>query len=394
MGNLISNLFCKPNDEVPTTKSIEEERPNNETKPVEEEQVEDDNEPIVDKVQEDGILNSLAPTKQGGYNKYSHSQIEGLASIFLKHVENNENSLTSLDITEFKENLKGGGEDDDKRSLPLSMSLRNDENDNIFKFNNRYQEHDLYRKIKQLELQCMVGGELTTDITDKEVSDFVSATDQEALNHIKNVILRELETLKNSGNMQKQIGGNCGCNEPTSGNNLSGGFSNKDSSSSSSSSSDLKEQGKKSKKSKPTNKKYNLKSESSSSNFFIHNSTSNSPAFSPIIRGGKSSDDDDDDDDNDDDDDKDNDDKDNDDSESSEKSKENNSDSPKFKRNTKKKSKGKKQNKKYVDSSDDSDKSDESIDDTDEGLSIFPFNSSDVKSIVSIKNYRMLRRKI
>jgi hypothetical protein len=29
-----------------------------------------------------------------------------------------------------------------------------------------------------------------------------------------------------------------------------------------------------------------------------------------------------------------------------------------------------------------------------EGLSIFPFNSSDVKSSLSIKNYRMLRRKI
>jgi len=32
--------------------------------------------------------------------------------------------------------------------------------------------------------------------------------------------------------------------------------------------------------------------------------------------------------------------------------------------------------------------------DSEEGLSIFPFNSSDVKSSLSIKNYRMLRRKI
>ena len=43
-------------------------------------------------------------------------------------------------------------------------------------------------------------------------------------------------------------------------------------------------------------------------------------------------------------------------------------------------------------------KDDESIigndDDESEGLSIFPFNSSDVKSSLSVKNYRMLRRKI
>ena len=31
---------------------------------------------------------------------------------------------------------------------------------------------------------------------------------------------------------------------------------------------------------------------------------------------------------------------------------------------------------------------------SEEGLSIFPFNSSDVKSSASVKNYKMLRRKI
>ena len=146
-------------------------------------------------------------------------------------------------------------------------------------------------------------------------------SDEKTMNHIKNIILKELDNLKDYN--ADQLGGDCGCDK----NKQQGGNNNKynddsSSSTSSSSSSSIVEHGK-NKKSKSKKSKSN-KFKESTSNFFIETSES-----------GK-------------------------DKESSSSNK--------------------------IETSNDEDE--------EEGLSIFPFNSSDVKSSISVKNYRMLRRKI
>ena len=260
--------------------------------------------------------------------------------------------LDTLNLTDFNE--------EKKKPLPMIGGFNNssglytnsDDNNNLQR--KRYTKYDLFKMLKEIDSEFQMGG------NDEQDDNESSLNDEKSLEHIKSVILKELENLKNS--KSQQLGGSgCGCD---SGNKkklasikklsnvdidnqkqVGGTIMVDDSSSSTSSTDDSSstdsdnEAGKKSKKSKKSSKKnkksksikkYNQSdSDDNSSRFFIETSESG------------------------------------------------------------------KEKEKVTSNGEDSDKKNDNEDNEDsEGLSIFPFNSSDVKSSLSIKNYRMLRRKI
>ena len=229
----------------------------------------------------------------------------------------------------------------------------------------RYTKYDLFKILRNLDLDTednQKGG------GDDDVSDVKSSSnDEKSMEHIKNIILKELETLKT--NKSQQLGGSgCGCN----------GIEDK-------------------KNSRKLSSKLNL------NNIIIDDDNKNKQLGGTVIIDASSS------------------------STTSDDSESSSSEFGKVKAKKSKKSKKSKSSKKYqreetensesdshffIDTSesgfgddkeqtsngesDEKSVSDKRKDETDseEGLSIFPFNSSDVKSSVSIKNYRMLRRKI
>ena len=260
--------------------------------------------------------------------------------------------LDTLNLTDFNE--------EKKKPLPMIGGFNNssglytnsDDDNNLQR--KRYTKYDLFKMLKEIDSEFQMGG------NDEQDDNESSLNDEKSLEHIKSVILKELENLKNS--KSQQLGGSgCGCD---SGNKkklastkklsnvnidnqkqVGGTIMVDDSSSSTSSTDDSSstdsdnEAGKKSKKSKKSSKKnkksksikkYNQSdSDDNSSRFFIETSESG------------------------------------------------------------------KEKEKVTSNGEDSDKKNDNEDNEDsEGLSIFPFNSSDVKSSLSIKNYRMLRRKI
>jgi hypothetical protein len=314
--------------------------------------------------------------------------------------------LDTLNLTEFK---KDNNTIVQKKSIPLVGGYDNnfDKNDytndkeNDYKKdftknnddnlrNKRYTKYDLFKILRDIDSEFQKGGQNdNTDINDNNSS----LNDEKSLEHIKNIILKELDNLKN--NKAPQLGGNgCGC-DSTKSKNISmknveveqklqnGGaiiIDNPSSSSTSSSTSEsssseigkkTKTKGKKvitkkSKANKKANKKINKSlsedddSDDNSSKFFIETSESGINKFTSnddLSENGKKK-------------------------RKSKKSKLNKNKNV----NTENKSSEYKLNE---------DKSNENNQNEDsEGLSIFPFNSSDVKSSLSVKNYRMLRRKI
>lgn len=326
--------------------------------------------------------------------------------------------LESLDITELKPVQVGqvgqvgqveqvGG----KKNIPLlggfDVNLSQTSDDIYRGLENktgrkRYTKYDLFKILKDLDVETETqqrggrgvgvrggvrgGGEENVDSEAKS-----STNDEQSMEHIKNIILKELETLKT--NKSQQLGGTgtglgCACDNGTKTggkknknarklssklnlnnvvieddslygeNKQSGGTIIIDASSSSttsddseSSSSELGKSNKtKSKKTKSSKKsKINKRQVSDDSDSHFHIDTSESGLSNG---SGKSE-------------------------ESDESEKSDESDGSEQTSNGENDGKTKK---------------DET--DSEEGLSIFPFNSSDVKSSVSIKNYRMLRRKI
>lgn len=282
--------------------------------------------------------------------------------------------LDTLNLTEFK---PVNNETVQKKSIPMigGYEDESDEKDKDNKYSKkRYTRYDLFKILRDIDSDFQKGGD------DDNTDDKTSLNDDKSMEHIKNIILKELENLKN--NKAQQLGGNgCGCDgtKPKKFNmknveiedNMrmqNGGAiiiddpsSSTSSSSSESSSSEvgMKKKGKKTtKKSKKNVKSKSLKkslssdddSDDNSSRFFIETSESGGNNFTSngdFSENGKK----------------------------------------------KKKTKAKKVNKNKEESDN---KEDEPVsnDDESEGLSIFPFNSSDVKSSLSVKNYRMLRRKI
>lgn len=298
---------------------------------------------------------------------------KNLEKIMPKEEDNDTSEiLESLDITEFKKPEEIEPEKKEqvggKKSIPLlggfGVNLSETSDDVFGGLENksgrkRYTKYDLFKILKDLDIDTegpqQGGGSDESDVKS-------SSNDEKSMEHIKNIILKELETLKT--NKSQQLGGSgCDCNNSRHKNtrklssklNLNniiiddendkqlGGTVIIDASSSSTTSNDSESSSSelgygKTKKSKKSSKK-NQRQESSDSDSHFHIDTSESGLSD---RGEQTS---------------------NGESEKSEKSSE-----------VKRK------------------KKDET--DSEEGLSIFPFNSSDVKSSVSIKNYRMLRRKI
>lgn len=274
-------------------------------------------------------------------------------------------------ITEFKQT--GGS----KKKIPLLGGFENkgylsDTSENIIGgFENktgrkRYTKYDLFKILKNLDLETEINQEGGNENTDS------SLNDDQSMEHIKNIILKELETLKN--NKSQQLGGSgCGCAGASTG--TGSNKSNKTNS-------------------RQLNSKLNL------NNIIIDSEENNLRGGTVIIDGNSSS------------------------SDTSTSSNSSSSEFGKSKPKSKSKSKSKsrskpKYNKRQESSDDESSKfvietsesgkdgkseseSESNLEkkqtsngeDSEEGLSIFPFNSSDVKSSLSIKNYRMLRRKI
>ena len=287
--------------------------------------------------------------------------------------------LESLDITEFKkpEEEKKADEAEPekkeqvggKKSIPLlggfGVNL-SETSDEVFgglenkTGRKRYTKYDLFKILRNLDVD--------TEVSQQQGGGESDESDEKSMEHIKNIILKELETLKTS--KSQQLGGSgCGCDGSgdkknsrklssklnlnniiidDNGDKQLGGTVIIDASSSSTTSDDSESssselgygKAKKSKKSKSSKKNQRQVSDDSDSHFHIDTTESGLSDGRIQTSNGES-----------------------DDKTESDKSSE-------VKRKTK----------------------DET--DSEEGLSIFPFNSSDVKSSVSIKNYRMLRRKI
>jgi hypothetical protein len=315
-----------------------------------------------------------------GQSNSTESKEETKLNNVKKLFDNNDDTsdiLESLNITELKPKTDNTNQ---KKPLPLMGGFNNNYEPNESDKNNnrkRYTKYDLFRMLKELDSEFQQGGG-----EDDKDDDESSLNDEKSMEHIKSIILRELDALKK--NKSQHLGGSgCGCDGDKTNKNknknkkskklnlknvvvekqqkqLYGGNvvieSGDHDDSSSTSSSDSKsgdssstssseEAGYKSKKGKKSKKSKKVKANklnndnSESSKFFIE--TSESGKKDDTSNGDE------------------------DDSSSSDS-------------DDKKKKNG------------DEDKTE----DTEEGLSIFPFNSSDVKSSLSVKNYRMLRRKI
>lgn len=316
-----------------------------------------------------GLTNSTEskPTEQ--------EKLNNIKKLF-NNEDDTDNILESLNLTEFKpvanEQLNA------KKNIPLAggSNLFENNNQNLNNYNNsnsnsnpnkRYTKYDLFKILKDIDSEFQKGGE--------EDDNETSLDDAKSLEHIKEIILKELDNLKK--NKAEQLGGTgCGCNDTKQQkfqmknveietNIQNGGAiiidNDSSSTSSNSSNSTSSELGKKKvkktapKKSKNTKSKNIKKSisededdEDNSSRFFIETSES---GINRLTSNGDVSE-----------------------------------NGKKKKKSTK--SKVNKNNINY------DDKKESHDDDESEGLSIFPFNSSDVKSSISVKNYRMLRRKI
>jgi len=282
-------------------------------------------------------------------------------------VDNNKDNQKTTDIVETLNDLteihtqKGGSL---KKQIPL---LSNNETNSyetseniIGGFENttgrkRYTKYDLFKILRNLDLETEINQEGGNENTDS------SLNDDQSMEHIKNIILKELETLKN--NKSQQLGGSgCGCAGSNDSNGVNGSNSKK------------------------LNSKLNL------NNIIVDDDNDKQVGGTIIIDGSSSS------------------------SDTSTSTNSSSSEFGKSKKSAKSKSSKSKSKSKYnkrqesssesskfvIETSESGKESVSSVEnkqtsngeDSEEGLSIFPFNSSDVKSSLSIKNYRMLRRKI
>ena len=277
-------------------------------------------------------------------NKYTVPMIEVPSEIpseqqINKNNDKNKNNEEGNNNNENKNNEEGNnndennqeGNNDDKNKNDNSTSSENNDNDQLGG-KQRYKKYDLSRLIENLENKIQDGG---------NVEDSYTFSDNENMEQLKKVILKELDELKKN----KVGGSNCDCN------NQKGGelYEVDDSTSSSSSSTTL-------------NSDSTSSSSSSSSDFFAKK------------RGKK------------------------------EFHQENKSDNKKADKRQNKKPERKEKieesdsSKFHFEPSDTTEVSEklENIEtsNSEEGLSIFPFNSSDIKSSISAKNYKMLRRRV
>ena len=229
----------------------------------------------------------------------------------------------------------------------------------------RYHKYDVFKVLNEVQ-NNMNGGNQETESS--------ITTDDKAMDHIKNVILSQLTELQK----HKQHGaGSCGCDKKELKKRLKGGAFDSSSTSTTSaysSSSDSSEEGIfQNTKNYIIEESSNLLGGTSDDENNKDSSSSSSSSSSPQIKGKHSK--------------------------KSDKSKhakhEKHEKHGKHAKNAKHGKHGK-----HDETSNGDDEEEEVVEEEDEeneeeeGLSIFPFNSSDIKSSASVKNYKMLRRKI
>ena len=324
--------------------------------------------------------NLVSSTKQNN-NRLNH-----IKKFFIKQ-NDSDNTLESLNLTEFQPNGSRYGGNNSSLTGGINITDLKFQK-NIEK--KRYTKYDLFQVLRDIDSDFQKGGGGSEgDVSDDNVS---SLNDEKSLQHLKNIILNELENLKKS-KLSQSGGSGCGCENPKKQfsmkhvniipNSVQEGGGDDSSSDDLDSSSDLEsdssELGKKKKvNKKKVNQKFTLNDDISnsdsdySSRFIVETSessikksTSNSDNSSYSKKKSKTL-----------------------------KKKSNKKSSPVKSKKSKTSTKSTKStNSTKSTQSKKSKKSKKNYDDS-EGLSIFPFNSSDVKSSLSDKNYRMLRRKI
>ena len=393
------------------------------------------------------------PTEPNGHftTEQKNKMIQGRIKFLMSKGEEEEDNIsdTLKGISELKSKTESSSL---KKPLPLLEDPLLGGFDVETKFNSkkhdigkkRYTKYDLFNILKNLDLETEEEGENKNKNKNKNMkkyggnpddskkSDDLSSSlnDAESMEHIKNLILEELNSLKNKSSKQlggadcgcgkssKQLGGaDCGCGKSTKSsrklssklnlNNLVvedsdkdmgqvGGEEDSSSDSDSDSESESKSDSKSSSPESNSNTETNADSDtnnegkisSTESKFIIDNTTdtieagkhdssssssssSDSSSSSSSELGKKKS-------------------------KKSKKSKKVNYEAGKKSKKSKKvKGKGKGKNGNRDENENENENtSNGDYESEQEGLSIFPFNSSDVKSSLSVKNYRMLRRKI
>ena len=220
-----------------------------------------------------------------------NEKIENIKKIFDKN-DSTSDILDSLNITEFKPDYNT------PIKMPLPILGGNRNNLKLNSSTSRYAKYDIFKLINELEQNYQNGGsngKENNDLTVNNNND-ESLSSEQAMEHIKKIILKELKGLQGLKGIE-QTGAGCGCDAVKKNNihksianlNQQGGLGSEDdedsddSSSSTSSSSDSDEYGKQGPKSKkisvkskkPKSKKPKSKKlESSSSNLFIDPSES------------------------------------------------------------------------------------------------------------------------
>lgn len=287
-------------------------------------------------------------------NENATDKVENVKKLF--DVSQNDDFLESLNISELKNFshkeqlpiLGGTNESNDYEGhYNIDFNLLGGDLNNDVRFmskNRRYLRHNIFKVIQQLEFsdKFQQGGNLN----EKDLS---TSDDDDAIKHIKQIILKEVNKL----NTEKQKGGACGCEANSDSENVQEGGAKK----------------RKSKKSKKTQKggrreaprrKRQVKTDNTSS--LTKTDSSNSSSSSSSSSSSNSA------------------------------SQENSYSGVKSSYNQSESSLNSSESKTQ---STNSDSNSNSSGGGRGGLSIFPFNSSEVKSTVSEKkNSRMIRRKI
>ena len=273
-----------------------------------------------------------------------------------------EDSLVSLEITELKEknNENESKENQSKENNIVGGKMKKE----------RFRKYDVFRMINNLEKDFIKENNLQKGGNNNETENIVSSN-EENMEHIKQVILKELDNLKEA----ELVGGECGCDNDRK-QRGAGSLNSSSSSSSNSSSSNTSSTGSSTtfEQLKLNDKTNKLAKSVSGSNDSYTNSYTNSnenikPKIEKTMERSKSKT-----------------------PKTSSKKVKKVSTSKGNKSKTNKSSKGKKS--KVVESQSGGSFSFSNDNKSEEGLSIFPFNSSDIKSSSSIPNQRILRRKI
>jgi len=136
-----------------------------------------------------------------------YKQFNHIKKFFIKQ-NDSEKTLESLNLTEFQPN--GSRYNDNSISLTGGINITDlTPQRNIEK--KRYTKYDLFQVLRDIDSDFQKGGgEGDGGVSEDNVS---SLNDEKSLQHLKNIILNELENLKKS-KLSQSGGSGCGCENP------------------------------------------------------------------------------------------------------------------------------------------------------------------------------------